>query len=43
MTFHSTNAVGGRFGLKKITAENLSEMPNDRNYVIVRQANFGKE
>jgi signal peptidase I len=35
--------MGERFGFKKVATESMLEVPNDRDYVIVRQANFGKE
>jgi hypothetical protein len=35
--------MGKRFGFKKVATESLSEVPNDRDCVIVRQQNFGKE
>jgi hypothetical protein len=35
--------MGARFGFKKVPAESMLEVPNDRDCVIVRQPNFGKE
>jgi hypothetical protein len=35
--------IDKRFKFKKVATESLSEVPNDRDCVIVRQANFGKE
>jgi len=35
--------IGKRFKFKKVATESLSEVPNDRDCVIVCQANFGKE
>ena len=43
---HGVLLIGRRvngFGFKRLATENRPEAPNDRDRLIVRQANFGKE